>query len=153
MAGDHVGQEGLQDIRLVLDRPTVANAVALDVQLQQRGARQTNHAIQRVSGRCVPSWLVAVLIHMRDVLGNSSRAVDGNTATNEPADPYTPGNAPLGSSCTHTDIDSPPWWSVDLQEPYLISSVLLTAGVGASGTPGGSDNGATADGTVSVMAK
>jgi alpha-L-fucosidase len=45
--------------------------------------------------------------------GVPNRAVDGNTDGNWWA-----------NSCTHTDIEAKPWWTVDLQETYAVEKVL-----------------------------
>jgi hypothetical protein len=46
--------------------------------------------------------------------GVSGRAVDGNPNANW-----------AGSSCTHTDSETNPWWVVDLGESYDISKVVI----------------------------
>jgi len=45
--------------------------------------------------------------------GVPNRAVDGNTDGNYGA-----------GSCTHTDIEAQPWWTVDLQAAYAVEKVL-----------------------------
>ncbi|XP_043923688.1 fucolectin-4-like [Protopterus annectens] len=51
-----------------------------------------------------------------DPPGPPQNAIDGKKST----DYYT------GKSCTHTDLESSPWWRVDLLQSYQISEVIVT---------------------------
>ncbi|XP_070691006.1 uncharacterized protein [Pempheris klunzingeri] len=50
-----------------------------------------------------------------DSFGAASNAIDGNRESN-----YAAG------SCTHTDVQTNPWWRVDLLESYIVTSVVVT---------------------------
>ncbi|XP_033958261.1 fucolectin-2-like [Pseudochaenichthys georgianus] len=47
--------------------------------------------------------------------GFASNAIDGNR-----------GNKFLSGSCSQTDKESNPWWRVDLLEPYVVTSVIIS---------------------------
>ncbi|KAI9515357.1 hypothetical protein NQZ68_026090 [Dissostichus eleginoides] len=47
--------------------------------------------------------------------GSASNAIDGNRDNNFHS-----------GSCTHTDAESNPWWRVDLLEPYIVTSVIIS---------------------------
>ncbi|XP_033958263.1 fucolectin-1-like [Pseudochaenichthys georgianus] len=47
--------------------------------------------------------------------GSASNAIDGNRD-----------NMFFSGSCTHTDAESNPWWRVDLLEPYVVTSVIIS---------------------------
>ncbi|KAG7999309.1 Fucolectin [Nibea albiflora] len=47
--------------------------------------------------------------------GDASGAIDGNRVSNFYA-----------GSCTLTDVETNPWWRVDLLEPYIVTSVIIT---------------------------
>ena len=47
--------------------------------------------------------------------GVPKRAVDGNNN----------GYYVAGASCTHTDLQANPWWTVDLQATYAVDKVTL----------------------------
>ncbi|XP_033980152.1 fucolectin-1-like [Trematomus bernacchii] len=49
------------------------------------------------------------------VFGSASSAIDGNRD-----------NKFNSGSCTHTDAESNPWWRVDLLEPYIVTSVIIS---------------------------
>ncbi|KAL3064842.1 hypothetical protein OYC64_000964 [Pagothenia borchgrevinki] len=49
------------------------------------------------------------------VFGAASSAIDGNRD-----------NKFHSGSCTHTDAESNPWWRVDLLEPYIVTSVIIS---------------------------
>ncbi|KAI9515402.1 hypothetical protein NQZ68_026136 [Dissostichus eleginoides] len=49
------------------------------------------------------------------VFGSASSAIDGNRE-----------NRFFYGSCSHTDTDSNPWWRVDLLEPYIITSIIIS---------------------------
>ncbi|KAL3059702.1 hypothetical protein OYC64_014324 [Pagothenia borchgrevinki] len=49
------------------------------------------------------------------VFGAASSAIDGNRD-----------NKFDSGSCTHTDPESDPWWRVDLLEPYIVTSVIIS---------------------------
>uniref|UniRef100_A0A8C9VJZ1 Fucolectin tachylectin-4 pentraxin-1 domain-containing protein n=1 Tax=Scleropages formosus TaxID=113540 RepID=A0A8C9VJZ1_SCLFO len=50
-----------------------------------------------------------------DSYGAAGNAIDGNRNTK-----YTDG------SCTHTNQDSKPWWRLDLQDVFTVTSVTIT---------------------------
>ncbi|KAL3059622.1 hypothetical protein OYC64_014261 [Pagothenia borchgrevinki] len=47
--------------------------------------------------------------------GSAISAIDGNRD-----------NKFFSGSCTHTDAESNPWWRVDLLEPYIVTSVIIS---------------------------
>ncbi|XP_034001582.1 fucolectin-4-like [Trematomus bernacchii] len=47
--------------------------------------------------------------------GSAFSAIDGNRD-----------NKFDSGSCTHTDVESNPWWRVDLLEPYIVTSVIIS---------------------------
>ncbi|KAK1895062.1 Fucolectin-1 [Dissostichus eleginoides] len=49
------------------------------------------------------------------VFGSASNAIDGNRD-----------NTFDSGSCSHTDEESNPWWRVDLLEPYIVTSVIIS---------------------------
>ncbi|XP_051263506.1 fucolectin-1 [Dicentrarchus labrax] len=50
-----------------------------------------------------------------NIFGSAYNAIDGNRDSNYDA-----------GSCTHTDGQTNPWWRVDLLEPYIVTSVIIT---------------------------
>lgn len=54
--------------------------------------------------------------------GSAQRAVDGSTS------PYF-----QASTCTMTDVESNPWWYVNLLEPYLVQIVRIDFGMACCG--------------------
>ncbi|CAI5778802.1 Hypothetical predicted protein [Podarcis lilfordi] len=54
-------------------------------------------------------------IYPHEIIGTASKAVDGNCG----GDWYKTG------SCTHTQLDTEPWWHVDLGQQYAISAVVV----------------------------
>ena len=52
----------------------------------------------------------------QQIIATSDKAVDGNSNT-EFGDGY----------CSHTDIDTQPWWAVDLESDVTIFSVTITS--------------------------
>ncbi|XP_027141984.1 fucolectin-7 [Larimichthys crocea] len=50
-----------------------------------------------------------------DAFGAASNAIDGNRDSNFHA-----------GSCTHTAAQTNPWWRVDLLEPYIVTSIIIT---------------------------
>ncbi|XP_033958264.1 fucolectin-2-like [Pseudochaenichthys georgianus] len=49
------------------------------------------------------------------VFGSAISAIDGNRDHHF-----------LSGSCSHTDAESNPWWRVDLLEPYVVTSVIIS---------------------------
>ncbi|XP_033979833.1 uncharacterized protein LOC117477270 [Trematomus bernacchii] len=47
--------------------------------------------------------------------GFASNAIDGNRD-----------NKFLSGSCSHTDTERDPWWRVDLREPYIVTSIIIS---------------------------
>lgn len=45
----------------------------------------------------------------------ANNAIDGNRESNMAA-----------GSCTHTDTQDNPWWRLDLLEPYIVTSMIIT---------------------------
>lgn len=54
--------------------------------------------------------------------GSAQKAVDGSTS------PYF-----QASTCTMTDVESSPWWYVNLLEPYLVQIVRIDFGQACCG--------------------
>ncbi|XP_035527560.1 uncharacterized protein LOC118335407 [Morone saxatilis] len=50
-----------------------------------------------------------------NIMGSAYNAIDGNRDSY-----YDVG------SCTHTDVQTNPWWRVDLLEPYIVTSIIIT---------------------------
>ncbi|XP_034089821.1 fucolectin-5-like [Gymnodraco acuticeps] len=51
----------------------------------------------------------------KNVFGSAFSAIDGNRD-----------NHFHSGSCSHTDAESNPWWRVDLLEPYVVTSVIIS---------------------------
>ncbi|XP_034001616.1 fucolectin-4-like [Trematomus bernacchii] len=52
---------------------------------------------------------------LESIFGSAINAIDGNND-----------NKFDSGSCTHTDAESNPWWRVDLLEPYIVTSVIIS---------------------------
>ncbi|KAF3839211.1 hypothetical protein F7725_017928 [Dissostichus mawsoni] len=52
---------------------------------------------------------------LEHAFGSASSAIDGNRE-----------NKFHSGSCSHTDAESNPWWRVDLLEPYIVTSVIIS---------------------------